>query len=204
MLYKYPRTYHLPWSLGSTSDDKVLSDTSHFEGKMVVVTEKMDGENTTMLWNYYHARSISSSDHPSRHYVKKMWAEIRKDIPKTYRICGENLYAKHSIFYNNLESYFQVFNIWDGITCLSYNETVEWCELLGLVHVRVLYHGIYDEELIKQLDVSDIEGYVVRKVGSFNYFDFNLSVAKYVRKDHVQTDEHWMNQEIVPNKLKEF
>lgn len=43
--YKYPRTYHLSSSPGKTSDDKVISDMSEFEGKEVVVTEKMDGEN---------------------------------------------------------------------------------------------------------------------------------------------------------------
>ena len=40
MRYKYPRTYHLPFSPGFTSDDKVLKDDSQFYGKRVVVTEK--------------------------------------------------------------------------------------------------------------------------------------------------------------------
>ena len=39
---KYPRTPHLPWSLGRTSDDKVLSSVSHFLGENVVVTEKTE------------------------------------------------------------------------------------------------------------------------------------------------------------------
>lgn len=43
---KYPRTFHLPWSLGATSDDKVLKNVDHFEGTCVVITEKMDGENS--------------------------------------------------------------------------------------------------------------------------------------------------------------
>ena len=50
---KYPRTYHLPWSEGRTDDDKVLSDDSQFIGKYVVVTEKMDGENTTIYSDGY-------------------------------------------------------------------------------------------------------------------------------------------------------
>lgn len=48
---KYPRTYHLPWSPGATDDDRVLTDEeleANFSGRMVVATEKMDGENTTM------------------------------------------------------------------------------------------------------------------------------------------------------------
>ena len=45
MKQKYPRTYHLPWSLGATSDDKILKDTSCFDDKIVIITEKLDGEN---------------------------------------------------------------------------------------------------------------------------------------------------------------
>jgi hypothetical protein len=43
--YKYPRTYHLPWSLGCTNDDKIIKDLSPFKDMYGVVTEKMDGEN---------------------------------------------------------------------------------------------------------------------------------------------------------------
>lgn len=41
--YKYPRTFHLPFSLCISSDDKRLSDDEHFIGKTIVMTEKMDG-----------------------------------------------------------------------------------------------------------------------------------------------------------------
>lgn len=43
--YKYPRTSHFVWSKGATSDDKILHDLSNFEGKEVVCSIKMDGEN---------------------------------------------------------------------------------------------------------------------------------------------------------------
>lgn len=68
--YKYPRTMHLPWSPGWTKDDRVLQTTEHFVGQEVVVTEKMDGENTTLARDYTHARSVSSSNHVSRHWLK--------------------------------------------------------------------------------------------------------------------------------------
>ena len=35
-------------------------------GKQVIVTEKMDGENTSMYRHRIHARSIDSLPHPSR------------------------------------------------------------------------------------------------------------------------------------------
>ena len=43
-LYKYPRTYHAPWSLGCTSDDKKHTSMEQFKNKRVIVTEKLDGE----------------------------------------------------------------------------------------------------------------------------------------------------------------
>lgn len=68
--FKYPRTPHLPWSAGKTDDDIVLLSTEHFEGKKVVVTEKLDGENTTMYTDYLHARSTINRPHISRGWVK--------------------------------------------------------------------------------------------------------------------------------------
>ena len=41
---KYPRTYHLPWS-NMLKDDRMLKDDSHFIGKRVIMSLKMDGEN---------------------------------------------------------------------------------------------------------------------------------------------------------------
>jgi hypothetical protein len=60
MRIKYPRTPHLPWSPGATSDDIYQGNTSYFENKVVVVTEKMDGENTSIYRDFVHARSIDS------------------------------------------------------------------------------------------------------------------------------------------------
>lgn len=113
MYYKYPSTFHLPWSQGITNDDKILKNLSNFYNKKIVVTIKMDGESCTMYRDKIHARSIDSKNHPSRHWVKQFHSTIKYNIPKNWRICGENLFAKHSIFYNNLPSFF-----FFGIFCL--------------------------------------------------------------------------------------
>lgn len=211
MLYKYPRTFHVPWSEGYTSDDKVLSNMDHFKDKMVVVTEKMDGENTTMGYNFIYARSVDSKDHPSRHWVKKYWSSIKHDIPNDFRICGENLYAKHSIGYEDLKTYFYTFSIWKDEKCLNIIDTLDYCYLLNLTHVPIIYKGIYNEETIKyyyeqykKFKISrESEGYVIRLYDEFNFDDFRQSVAKYVRKNHVTTDEHWMHSAMISNQLKE-
>lgn len=191
---KYPRTYHLPWTGSKTSDDKVIPSTQIFEGKDVVVTEKMDGENSTIYSNgYFHARSVDGNSHPSQTWLKNYMQGFCYDIPEGWRICGENLYATHAINYYELSSYFQVFSIWDDKNiCLSWDETVEWCELLGIEHVPVLYRGVYDEETIRaiNLDYQRKEGYIVRDSGEFHYSAFRKSIAKCVRKNHVNTAVH--------------
>lgn len=204
---KYPRTYHLPFSKGFTSDDKVLKYLSHFEGKTIEISEKMDGENTTMYSDKYFARSIDSIDHKSRHYVKGIWSNIKHEIPKGWRICGENVYAKHSIFYDNLDSYFLVYSIWnEHNNCLDIIETNEFCELLGLKRVPIIKAEPFNEQnlinLSNNLDLNKTEGFVIRNVDSFNYNEFKNNVAKFVRPNHVTSSNHWMNEKIVPNILK--
>ena len=213
---KYPRTFHVPWTGGKTSDDKMLSPgqlaSSTLAKGAVVVTTKRDGENTSLYRDHYHARSLDSRHHPSRDWVKGLHGRISYLIPEGWRICGENLYARHSIEYRDLESYLEVFSIWNEKNeALSWSETKEWCELLGLRHVPVLYEGPFDAEKLRELadglDPQTQEGYVVRVAGSFHYDDFSGCVAKYVCEEFHQalqeSDEHWMHKEVVPNQLRE-
>lgn len=188
---KYPRTYHLPWSPGISKDDRSLPSTTQFEGKEVVVTVKMDGENTSMYNDYIHARSISPSRRTDRSWVKNFHSKISYDIPKGWRICGENLYVKHSIYYDNLPSFFCGFSVWNSENkCLSWEDTLDYFELLDIETVPVLYKGLWDEELIKnihcsQYDGCECEGYVVRISEEFDYRDFKDCVGKYVRDNHI-------------------
>jgi hypothetical protein len=205
--FKYPRTPHIDFSPGISNDDKVIKDLSSFKNKEIIITEKIDGECSSISRDYIHARSLDSKDHESRHWLKGLWGEIRYNIPEDWRICGENVYAKHSIYYENLESYFYVFNIWnENNDCLSFDETLEWCNLLNLIHVPVLYRGIFDysfiEEFSKTIDINKQEGFVIRLAEKFNYYDFGKSMIKWVRNGHIQSDEHWMFNKIIPNKLK--
>ena len=167
----------------------------------------MDGENTNMYQDRIHARSIDSNDHPSRHWVKGTWGQIKDEIPDGWRICGENLYAKHSIFYDDLDTYFMVFSIWDENNYrLPWNEIIDVCKMLNLKHVPIIDIIEYDEEYLKNLanslDIGKKEGYVIQNIESFHYTDFKDNVAKWVRPKHVTTTEHWMFQQIIPNKLK--
>lgn len=204
---KYPRTYHLPWSPGINDDDRVLKDFNGFMGQEVIVTLKVDGENSTLYPDYMHARSISYTSHLSRTWLKNMHAKIGHDIPPGFRICGENLFAKHSIHYTDLSTFFMVFSIWnDHNICLSWNETCEYAGLLGLEMVPSIWRGVFNEQHIQaafEPYKHTHEGYVVRVANAFSYGAFRYSIAKYVRANHVDASAHnWAAQRVVPNKLK--
>jgi len=177
--YKYPRTPHLPWSPGSTEDDIRKTTLSSFRDHEIVVTEKMDGENTTLYCDYSHARSLDSRHHSSRDWLKTWHNSFAHSIPVGWRIWNE-----------------------DNI-CLSWFETLEWFEMLGVQPVNELYRGPWDEEMLRDLtiDTDKSEGYVVRVSGEFSYSQFNQCIAKWVRTGHVQSEKHWMHAEIVPNQL---
>lgn len=140
--YKYPRTYHFDYSPNVQNDDRMHSNVDFFDGLKVIGTIKMDGECTTMYPDYIHARSIDSKDHISRTLIKQMHGNIKHQIPSGWRICGENMYAKHSIHYKNLKSYFYVFNVWNNHNiALSWPETQQFCKDLNLHHVPTFYTG---------------------------------------------------------------
>ena len=195
---KYERTFHLPHSPGLHDDDKALKDFKNFEGKRVIITGKMDGENTTAYADgHVHARSIDSRGGEDRAWVKKFLIEnVCFNLPDGWRVCGENLWAEHSIHYNALPSYFLGFSIWNERNeCLSWAETLEWFELLGITPVPVLAEGYFSEAMLAKVE-ADLnwetdEGYVIRIADGFTYGQFRSSVAKYVRAGHVQTQKHW-------------
>lgn len=199
---KYPRTPHLPWSPGATADD-VRQHRHAFEGAEVVVTEKLDGENTTLLTDRLHARSLDSAHHPSRTRVKALHGQIGASIPQGFRICGENVAARHSLPYDDLLGWFYAFSVWDDEHCLDWDATVAFAHERGLPTPTVLYRGPWDPERLRRIDVprDRVEGYVVRTVAGFGYAAFGAHVAKWVRPDHVQTQQHWMHAPVVWNEL---
>lgn len=67
---KYPKTFHFDFSGSLINDDRELESTKGFEGKRVIVTEKLDGENASIYNGYYHPRSVTDDGHPSRNWLK--------------------------------------------------------------------------------------------------------------------------------------
>ena len=74
---KYPRTYHLPFSPGTTSDDKKLGADwfKDYEGKEVTIQSKLDGENLSMNVQGAFARSHGApTEHP---WSRNIWHKSR-------------------------------------------------------------------------------------------------------------------------------
>jgi hypothetical protein len=205
---KYPRTFHFGWSNGVQSDDKMLRSSSAMQGRRMIGTIKMDGENTSLYADHMHARSLDSKHNYSRDEVKGFWSSIRHEIPEYWRVCGENMWGVHSIEYQDLAHVFYGFSVWDERNvALPWDEgkenTLDWFELLNIQPVEKVYDGIFDEAAMRRVAAEVIaaghEGMVFRVADAIPYREFSESVAKCVREGHVQTDQHWMHGDIKRN-----
>lgn len=206
---KYPRTYHLPYSPGATKDDKKLSGNwfNYYIGKEIVITAKLDGENTAMTYNDVYARSHSA---PTRSpWSINLWEpsnglywQIKQYIGENETIYGENLYGEHSIHYDKLKSYWHMFAVNNGVNWYSWDDVETMAKIMCVPTVPVLWRGVInsENELKTLVDYFVIqpevygptrEGVVARIVDEFPIDEFSHYVCKWVRPNHVTTDEHW-------------
>lgn len=208
---KYPSTKQWPWSDKIHRDDTVHRNPSFFLGKEVVVTEKLDGGNTSLYQGSVFARSVDSPAHQGWFAMVKKYHGWKTsgaipEWPQSLVMYGEDMYGIHSLEYDAMrrnetyrtfavrETAFDIFMPWDKV--------VHYAEMLGLKTVPVVFRGVFTttEEIttffrLKRLEPSSIggerEGFVMRIADGFHADNFGTAVTKYVRPGHVQTDEHW-------------
>ena len=63
------------------------------------------------------------------------------------------------------------------------------------MNLKIIY-----KDIINNINVNNIEGYVIRIADEFHYSNFRNCIGKYVRKDHIQTSKHWTQKQIIKNK----
>ena len=210
---KYGRTYHYPFSPGTSSDDRInhnyWSDVQKIE--TVIHTEKLDGENNCLSRYGVFARSHAApTTSPWTRALREQWRSIKNDLGDT-EIFGENLYAVHSIEYRKLEQHYFVFGVRVHDTWLGWEEVKFYAAMFDFPTVPVLdMANPVDENVFKDqvlaltskpsvFDSFDVasskpcscEGVVTRDVKEYAVSAFSRHVFKYVRKGHVTTDEHW-------------
>lgn len=144
--YKYPKTFHFSFSPGVQNDDRTTFDLSSFEGKEVIATEKMDGENcldgktiiTTDIGDIpikeicdkkikcsvlsYDIETNSTEFKPIINYLvnehndNDVWYEIELDNGKTIKLTSE-----HYVYLPKIQGYRKVcdLNIDDDIYFLE-------------------------------------------------------------------------------------
>jgi hypothetical protein len=201
---KYNRTYHLPWSPGTTSDDRISDDVDALLGTEIVITEKLDGENCGMTDEGVYARSHATftTSAWSREVRQLHKLSVEDELGDGVFLFGENMEGIHSIEYSNLESYFYIFGIRDNDIWIPWEKVEEYSYLLDIPTVPVLFKGVVNSAKELQQIVEDLvskpselggqrEGIVVRTAGMFHNDDFADNVMKWVRKGHVSTDVHW-------------
>lgn len=215
---KYNRTYHVSFSEEKHLDDKTMIRSLEeylLNYQEVIMSVKLDGGNTCLSVKGVFARTHSvQTSCSSFNYIKNVhyYPKLHLLNPN-YKYFGENMYAKHSIEYNELTDYFYIFNILDLETneWLSFDEVVKEAERLNFQVVPVVFSGKSNskeiEKFIKNVVMKqqffggDCEGVVIRNKNRFSNEKWNENICKFVRKGHVQTDEHWSSS-WVKNKLK--
>jgi hypothetical protein len=210
---KYGRTYHYPFSPGTTSDDRINHNYWYDINKIntIVHTEKLDGENNCVSRYGVFARSHAAPTTSAwSRAIRERWELIKNDLGDV-ELFGENLYAVHSIEYRKLEHHYYVFAVRIQDIWLSWDEVKFYAAMFDFPTVPELKIVKPADELSFRDDVLTLvaqpslfdsydtitekpcirEGIVSRNTAEYPVLDFAHNAFKYVRKGHVKTDEHW-------------
>lgn len=156
-IYKYPRTRHIEGSKIQKGDENLKCvNFCDIENYYLVLEEKVDGSNVGISFDNNKNLLLQSRGHylmggyRERQFdLFKVWANCHKNelyniLSQKYVMYGEWLYAKHTIFYDNLTNYFMEFDIYDKEKG-KFLSTKKRKEILKnypfITSVRILYEG---------------------------------------------------------------
>lgn len=215
---KYPSTHYLPNSFIPLEHTKDLAEPKHLVGASIIVTIKMDGSNLKFNHKLIAARNSLDAPHISFDMAKSIISKIQYLLPTHLDFFAEWLYAKHSIHYTNaknlgLNHYLQLFAIYDINTgmWLAWEDVIKWAKKLSCKTVPIYYindNEMSEWEMIRMTtklsnEVISLghEGIVIRNAYAFHHACFQENIMKLVRLNHVQTNKHWNDEEIIKNEL---
>lgn len=127
-IYKYPRTPHLEGSrLQCGDEDLACIKFKNIKNRFCVLEEKVDGANCGISFDKNGKLYLQSRGHflnggygETQFALFKTWAntfrnQLWKLLSNRYVMYGEWLYAKHTVFYDELNHYFMEFDIFDKL-----------------------------------------------------------------------------------------
>lgn len=211
---KYLSTPHWPWSLSVHRDDSYHKNPEFFLNKEVVITEKLDGGNTCLFNGKVFARSTGQEATQGwfamvkKHHAWKTLGEVETSF------YGEDIYGIHSIEYDPVYEHetFYLFCVrftpeipsgLPGMDIIWDWDTIEKIAIqMSFKTVPVVFRGtfktvkeitnFFNSEIVKPSALGPVkEGFVMRVTNQFDVENFSENMCKFVRKNHVQTDEHW-------------
>jgi hypothetical protein len=128
-IFKYPRTPHLTGSRLQPGDEDLRSIAAEtLWGRALIVEEKVDGANAAVSFEADGTLLLQSRGHyldggpRERHFaLLKSWAtshqaEFWRVLGARFVLYGEWVYAKHTLFYDNLAHYFLEFDVLDTVS----------------------------------------------------------------------------------------
>ena len=171
VIIKYPRTPHIQGSRMQAGDEDLRQRPfSEIAGRYLVLEEKIDGANSAVSFTDDGELRLQSRGHfltggyRERHYdLMKQWGAVHKErlyevLGHRYIMYGEWMYAKHSIYYDQLPHYFMEFDVLDRETG-KFLDTPSRHHLLAdlpICSVPVLDTGVYHsvDEILRFLGNS--------------------------------------------------
>lgn len=158
-IFKYPRTHHLEGSRLQPGDHDLRQvSLDSLRGTYCVIEEKLDGANAGLSLDEHGRLRLQSRGHVltggprERHFdLFKQWARTHETalaarLGDGLTLYGEWLYAKHTIFYDQLPHYFMEFDIRDSSGAF-WSTDRRALHLAGapITGVPVLWRGIVDK-----------------------------------------------------------
>ena len=168
-IHRYPRTHHLEGSRLQPGDhDLDQIPLATLRGRYCVVEEKLDGANAGITLDPDGRVRLQSRGHVlvggarEKHWdLFKRWAHTHEStlaarVAGGLTLYGEWLYAKHTIFYDELPHYFLEFDIRDAAgTFWSTGRRQEHLAGSPVVSVPVIWEGVVEEPAKLPLLIAD-------------------------------------------------
>lgn len=154
-ILRYPRTVHLEGSRLQDGDERQYQRLADLVGRHAVIEEKLDGANTGISFTSGGRLLLQSRGHYLQGGARErqftlfhQWARAHEDallerLEDRYVMYGEWVFAKHSVWYDQLPHYFHEFDVWDRVERCFLSTPCRRALLQGapVLSVPVLYEG---------------------------------------------------------------